>query len=29
LKIGDTLIIGGNYNLAHQSKVTITSIEKY
>lgn len=29
LKIGDTLIVGGNYNLAHQSRITITSMEKY
>lgn len=29
LHIGDTLIIGGNYNLAHMSKVKITSVEKY
>ncbi|MGA7836807.1 MAG: efflux RND transporter periplasmic adaptor subunit, partial [Ignavibacteriaceae bacterium] len=29
ISVGDTLIIGGNYNLAHQSKVRIDSIEKY
>ncbi len=29
LKVGDTLIIDGNYNLAHQSKVRITSVKKY
>ncbi len=29
LKAGDTLIVNGNYNLAHQSKVKILSFEKY
>lgn len=29
LSVGDTVIVGGNYNLAHQSKVKITSMEKY
>jgi len=29
LKAGDTLIIGGNYNLAHLSRVKINSFEKY
>ncbi len=29
LKAGDTIIVGGNYNLAHQSKVRITSMQKY
>ncbi len=29
LSAGDTLIIGGNYNLAHQSRVKITSILQY
>ena len=29
VKAGDTLIVGGNYNLAHQSAVKITSLVKY
>ena len=29
LKVGDSLIVDGNYNLAHQSKVRITSVKKY
>lgn len=29
LNAGDTLIVGGNYNLAHQSKVSITAMTKY
>jgi membrane fusion protein, multidrug efflux system len=29
LSVGDTLITGGNYNLAHLSKVTITKLDKY
>ena len=29
INIGDTLVVGGSYNLAHQSEVKITSIEKY
>ncbi len=29
LSVGDTLVIDGNYNLAHEAKVEITGMEKY
>ncbi len=29
LSIGDTLVVGGNYNLAHEAKVRITEMTKY